>query len=43
MSALPISASDSQTGESASQTAYRLSFDANTRKQSAVAPPSDTA
>ena len=43
INALPTSASDSHTGDKASHTAPRLSFDAKTRKQSAVAPPSVTA
>ena len=37
ISAPPTSASDSQTGDSASHTAYQLSFEAKTRKASAVA------
>ena len=43
ISALPISASDSHTGDRASHTAFQLSLDAKMRKQSAVAPPSVTA
>ncbi len=43
ISALPISASDSHTGDKASHTAFQLSFEAKTRNANAVPPPSDTA
>ena len=43
ISAPPSSASLSHTGDKASHTAFQLSFEAKTRKLSAVPPPSDTA